>query len=60
MRQNFFDELDRDWEDVLADTYKDYNKITYKIENVSAIADQSTVQVKDYDDAYEEKYLHSK
>ena len=57
MKQNFFDQLDGGWGDVIANTYKDYNKITYKIENVSAIADQSTVQVKDYDEAYEEKYL---
>ena len=57
MKQNFFDQLDGGWGDVISDTYKDYNKITYKIENVSAIADQSTIQVKDYDDAYEEKYL---
>ena len=57
MKQNFFDQLDGGWGDVISDTYKDYNKITYKIENVSAIADQSTIQVKDYDGAYEEKYL---
>ena len=57
MKQNFFDQLDGGWGDVISDTYKDYNKITYKIKNVSAIADQSTIQVKDYDGAYEEKYL---
>ena len=57
MKQNFFDQLDGGWGDVISDTYKDYNKITYKIENVSAIADQSTIQVKDYNYAYEEKYL---
>lgn len=57
MKQNFFDHLDGGWGDVIANTYKDYNKITYKIKNVSAIADQSTIQVKDYNYAYEEKYL---
>ena len=57
MKQNFFDQLDGGWGDVIANTYKDANKITYKIKNVSAIADQSTIQVKDYNYAYEEKYL---
>ena len=34
MKQNFFDEIDRDWEDLLADTYKRHQEPNVKIKYI--------------------------
>ena len=46
MRQNFFDELDRDWEKVLADTYEsNAAKILLKTKDIQISPDFSTKEV---------------
>lgn len=57
MKQIFLDNLDGGWSDAISDTYKDYNKIAYKFANIYAIIDPTTIQVKAYEDAYEETFL---
>lgn len=44
MKQNFFDELDKDWGEVLVDTYKKYaDALIYKDGDISVVLDEDAV-----------------
>lgn len=58
MKQNFFDNLDGGWGDIIADTYKEANSILFinHTRNITATIDHSTLKENENHNCYYEMY----